>query len=45
MQYPNLDRSGKATGMRVYTQGKKTQRTSDKPGYASARRMANPGTK
>lgn len=45
MQYPNLDRSGKATGMRVYTQGKKTQRTADKPGYASARRMANPGTK
>lgn len=45
MQYPNLDRSGKATGMRVYTQGKKRQRTADKPGYASARRMANPGTK
>lgn len=39
-QTPYLDRSGKATGMRVNTQGPKTARTHDQQGYATARRMA-----
>lgn len=45
MQYPDIDRNGKATGMRVYTHGEKTARTHDRPGFDVARRMANPNTK